>query len=102
MQYSLFYLYIPSTWGTGLLTLKSAIDLSASIYGYCDSEQLYNKMAEVFSDEGLAQLATRSVVGAFFEMSDHLNVVIDSKINDFCRSYHAAKMFAIIFNFRIS
>ena len=59
-------------------------------------------MAEVFSDEGLAQLATRSLFGTLFEIPDHWVYLSNDNINGFCRSYHAAKMFSIIFNFRIS
>ena len=99
--YTMQYLYNPSNWGQGLLALKDMIDLQASIYGYCGSDQLYNRLAEFFSNEGLAQLASRSVFGFIFEFSDHWMYVRESELNTFCRAYHSAKIFSVVLNFRI-
>ena len=81
--------------------MKDMIDLQASIYGYCGSEQLYNRLAEIFSDEGLAQLASRSVFGVLFELPNHWIYVRDGDLNTFCRAYHSAKIFSVLLNFRI-
>ena len=81
--------------------MKDMIDLQASIYGYCGLEQLYNRMTEVFSSEGMAQLASRSVFGVIFELPTHYKYVRDPDMNTFCRAYHSAKMFSVILNFRI-
>jgi hypothetical protein len=77
------------------------IDLQASIYGYCGSEQLFNRLAEFFSDEGLAQLASRSVFGFIFDFADHWMYVREAELNTFCRAYHSAKIFSVLLNFRI-
>ena len=94
-------MYNPVNWGQGLLVLKDMIDLQASIYGYCGSEQLYNRLAEVLSDEGLAQLMSRYLFGVMIESTDHLTYVLDPNMNSFCRAYHTAKIFSVLLNFRI-
>ena len=38
LKFTTDYLYITSYWGDGLLTLKSMVDLQASLYGYCQAE----------------------------------------------------------------
>ncbi len=78
------------------------MDLQASIYGFCGSETLYNRFQELLSDEGLAQLVSRSFFGVIFEFSDHYKYVRDASINSFCRSYHAAKMFSVLLNFSVN
>ena len=99
--YTLQYLYNPVNWGQGLLVLKDMIDLQASIYGYCDSEKLYNRLAEILSDEGLAQLTSRSLMGIMFEFTDPWMYVREPTLNSFCRAYHTAKIFSVLLNFRI-
>ncbi len=38
LKFTIDYLYLTSYWGDGLLSMKSMVDLSASIYGYCQAE----------------------------------------------------------------
>jgi hypothetical protein len=82
--------------------IKDMIDLQASIYGFCGSETLFNSLSKTFSDEGLTQLASRSVLGVLFDFSDHLFYVRNPEMNSFCRAYHTAKIFNSLFNFGIS
>jgi len=102
LKFTIDYLYLTSYWGDGLLSLKSMVDLSASIYGYCQAEQFYNKLSELLSDEGMAQLTTRTAAGFIYEIPEHLAIVMRSSVSDFCRAYHAAKIASIVLNFRIS
>jgi len=88
-------------WGTGLLIIKDTIDLQASIYGYCGLDQLYNRIAELFSDEGQAQLASRLLFTVMIDFSLHWTYIRDGEMNTFCRAYHSAKLFSAMLNFKI-
>lgn len=102
MLYSAQYLYDPTTWGPALAAAKNVVDLDASVYAYCGLEILYNSIAEFFSDEGFAQLVGRSFTGIIFEFPQDWVYVSDSSYSDFCRAYHLAKIFSVIFNFQVT
>ena len=98
---SLKYAYDPTTWGDGLMSGKDLIDLSSSLYGYCNIESFYNKLAEFISNEGFTALLGRSVLGTLYDVPAHWVYVRNSTMNEFCRAYHGAKIFSVYTQFQI-